>query len=121
MAKVNNLTDEFLKALDEIEIGLLVLFFKKHSFFEKGLAYYIEYRKEINNTRVEFLFGPSDWVIEMIIYTSKGKFAFKDLLEIPAIKKWVIDNKYKEENGRSLKGELVWFIELLKVSLPYIE
>jgi uncharacterized short protein YbdD (DUF466 family) len=121
MAKINNLTEEFLKALDEIEIMLLALFFKKHSFLEKGLAYYIEYRKENNNTRVEFLFGPSDWSIEMIIYTSKGKFAFKDLLGIPDINNWVNNNRYKQENDRNIKNELEWFVDLLKISLPYVE
>lgn len=120
MAKINNLTEDFLEALNEIEIVLLALFFKRHSFFEKGLAYYVEYRKG-NNTRVEFLFGPSDWNIEMIIYTSKGKFAFKDLLNIPEINKWVNDNRYKQENGRNVKNELLWFVELLKASLLMVE
>jgi len=67
--------------------------FKRYSFFEKGFAYFIEYRKE-NNTRVEFLFGPSDWNIEMIIYTSRGKFAFKDVLNITGVKNWVNSNRY---------------------------
>ncbi len=120
MAIKDKLTEEFLKALNEIEIVLLTIFFKRHSFFEKGLACYIEYRKE-NNTRVEFLFGPSDWDIEMIIYTSKGKFAFKDLLGISEINRWVNDNRYKEESGRNIKKELLWFVELLKVSLTYVE
>lgn len=120
MAKSDKLTEEFLKALSEIEIVLLPLLFQKHSFFEKGLAYYIEYRKE-NNTRVEFLFGPSDWDIEMIIFTSKGKFAFKDLLNIPEISSWVNKNRYKQENGRNIKKELEWFVKLLEVCLPYVE
>lgn len=120
MAIKDKLTEEFLKALNEIEIVLLTLLFKRHSFFEKGLAYYIEYRKE-NNTRVEFLFGPSDWHIEMAIYTSKGKFSFKDLLNIPEVNRWVNDNRYKQENGRNVKNELLWFVELLKVSLPIVE
>lgn len=116
----NKLETEFLKALDEIEMVLSSILFKRHSFFEKGVAYYIEYRKQ-NNTRVEFLFGPSDWDIEMIIYTSKGKFTFKDLLSIQEINKWVNDNRYKQENGRNLKNELLWFVELLKWSLQYLE
>lgn len=120
MAIKDKLTEDFLKALNEIEIVLLTLLFKRHSFLEKGLAYYIEYRKE-NNTRVEFLFGPSDWDIEMTIYTSKDKFAFKDLLSIPKINRWVSDNRYKQGNGRNVKNELLWFVELLKVSLPLVE
>ena len=120
MAIKDKLTEEFLKALNESEVMLFILFFKKYSFFEKGLACYIEYGKE-NNTRVEFLFGPSDWNIEMIIYTSKGRFAFKDLLNIPEIKKWVNDNRYKQEDRRNMKNELLWLIELLKISLPMVE
>jgi hypothetical protein len=120
MAIKDKLTEEFLKALNEIEIVLLTLFFKRHSFFKKGLAYYIEYIKQ-NNTRVEFLFGPSDWDIEMIIYTSKGKFAFKDLLNISEINRWVNDNRYKQGKGRNVKNELLWYVDLLKVSLPYVE
>lgn len=120
MAKINNVTEDFLEAINEIGIVLLALFFKRHSFFEKGLAYFIEYRKE-NNTRVEFLFGPSDWDIEMIIYTSKGKFAFKDLFSIPEIISWVNHNRYRQESSRNIKNELEWFVDLLKVSLPYVE
>lgn len=116
----DKLTEEFSKALNEIEVVLLTLLFKRHSSFEKGLAYYIEYIKQ-NNARVEFLFGPSDWDIEMIIYTSKGKFAFKELLSISEINRWVNDNRYKQENGRNVKNELLWYVELLKVSLPYLE
>ena len=114
------LTEDFLKALNEIEIALQALLFKRHSVLEKGFAYYIEYGKE-NNTRVEFLFGPSDWEIEMIIYTSKGKFAFSDLLDIPEINRWINNNRYKEENGRNVKNELLWLVELLKISLPIVE
>jgi len=114
------LTEDFLKALNEIEIALQVLRFKRHSFLEKGFAYYIEYRKE-NSTRVKFLFGPSDWNIEMIIYTSKGEFAFRDLLVIPEINTWINNNKYKAENGRNVKNEWLWLVELLKVSLPIVE
>lgn len=120
MAKINNLTEDFLEAINEIEIVLLDLLFKRYSSFEKGLANFIGYRKE-NNTRVEFLFGPSDWAIEMIIYTSKGKFAFRDLLSIPEIYSWVNSNRYKQENGRNIKNEIEWFVNLLKVSLPYVE
>lgn len=120
MAKIDSLKMEFFKALDEIELPLVVLLFKRHSFFEKGEASFLEYRKD-NNTRLEFLFGPSNWDIEMIIYTSKGKYAFRDLLGIPEINSWVNNNRYKQENGRNLKNELEWFIDLLKVSLPYVE
>lgn len=121
MATKDKLTEEFLQALSEIEAMLLGLRFKKYSFFEKGLAYYIEYQKE-NNSRIEFLFGPPEWDIEIIICTLKGKFAFKDLLIIPEINNWVNNNRYKQENKvRNLKNELLWIVQLLKVSLPLVE
>jgi hypothetical protein len=120
MAIKDNLGEEFLKALNDINLVLITLGFKRHSFFEKGLAYYIDY-ENISNTRVEFFFGPSDWDIEMIIYSSKGRFAFKDLLDIHEINKWVTDNKYEQKNERDLKNELMWFVSLLKISLPYVE
>ena len=117
----NKLTEEFLLSLKEVEPFLLTLQFKPYSYLEKGLAYYIEYKKESTGSVVEFLFGPSEWMIEMIIFTSKGKFEFKDLFEILAITKWLNDNKYKQENVRDIKNEMLYFIELLKVSLPVIE
>ena len=117
---MEKLTKDFLEAFKEIELVLLSLLFNKKSFFEKGLAYYIEFRNE-NNTNVEFLFGPSEWNIEMRIYTSKGKFAFKDLLIIPEVNRWVNVNRFKQENGRNVKNEWLWYIELLKISLPFIE
>ncbi len=120
MDKKDRLIADFLKALNEIEVAFATLHFKRHSFVEKGLAYYIGYIKG-NTTRVDFLFGPSEWDIEVIIYTSKGKFAFKDLLNIPEISRWVNDNKYREVNGRNVRNELLWFIELLKKSLPMLE
>ena len=120
MAKRDNLTTEFLNALNEIEIRLFDLSFKKHSFLEKGFACYIDYKKE-NGTQLAFLFGPSDWGIEIILYASESKFALKDLFAIPEVNNWVNKNRYKQENGRNLKKELEWYVDLLKVCLPYIE
>jgi hypothetical protein len=120
MAIKDKLTEEFLIAIHDIEIVLLSLLFKKHSFFEKGLAYYIEYKKG-KNTKVKFLFGPPEWHIDIVIHTSKGDFEFKDLLNVTEINRWVNDNRYKQENGRNIKNELLWFVELLKVSLPFAE
>ena len=119
MAVKDKLTEEFLEALKEIESTLFMLSFVKHSFQEKGLAYFFEFKK--NNVILEFLFGPPEFQIEMIIYTSKGKFAFRDLLEIKTIWKWVNDNRYVQLNDRSIKDELNWFVELMKVSMAEVE
>jgi len=93
--------------------------FERDSFIEKGFAYFAKYKK--GDCIVEFLFGPAEYQVEMIIYTSNGKFAFKDLLQIPVINEWVNSNRYKQRNGRNVKDELFWFIELLKYSLPIVE
>lgn len=115
----NKLTKEFLIAVNEIEPVLESLHFHQYSFEEKGFGYFVKYKR--NNTYVEFLFGPSDWNIELIIFTINGKYTFKDLLQISNIKKWVDNNRYIQEDERNLKKEMLWFIELLKFSLPIIE
>ena len=83
MAKINKLSEAFLNGLSEIELTLSLMCFKKISFLEKGFAYFVSYKKD--GIIVEFLFGPSDWDIEMIVNTSKGKYSFKDLLQIQEI------------------------------------
>jgi hypothetical protein len=120
MALKDKLTEEFLLSLKEVEPLLLTLQFKPYSYLEKG-GHYIKYKKENTGSVVEFLFGPSGWEIEMIIFTSKGKFAFKDLFVIPVIAKWLNENRYKEESGRDIRNEMLYCIEVLKVSLPIIE
>jgi hypothetical protein len=117
MAIKDILTIQFLEGLEEVKKSLLILMFKQISFYKKGVAYYVQFER--GNTIVEFLFGPSDWNVEMIVYTSKGKFAFKELLQIPMIKQWD-NNRYKQENERDVKLELLWFVELLKISLPLV-
>ena len=119
MAIKKNITEVFLESMEEIEKHLIDLQFKSKPFDKSGLAFFLLYEK--GNTLVEFLFGPSDWDVEMIIVTIKGRFAFRDLLEIPSISKWVNDNRYRQENGRNIKNELLWSVELLKFSLPFVE
>jgi hypothetical protein len=57
----------------------------------------------------------------MIIYTSSKKYAFKDLMEIPSVYKWVNDNRYTDGNKKSIKRELLWFIGLQEIFLPSVE
>jgi hypothetical protein len=118
MHEKNKSTQEFLSALETIENTLLLMSFQKYSFHEKGYACYAEYKS--NTCIVEFLYGPPEWDIEMIIYTSKDKFEFKDLLQIPKITEWVTNNIYVQKKG-NLKAEVLWFLKLLKFSLPIIE
>ncbi len=119
MAIKNNLTESFLQSVKEIQFILLEIGFIEYSFIEKGYAYYVQFKRD--NTIVKFIFGPSDYQIEMIIYTSKGKFAFRDLLKITAISEWVNNYRYIQGNERNIREEMMWFIELLKFSLPIVE
>lgn len=119
MVVKDNLTEDFLEGIEDVKRLLIFIRFKPLSFDKKGLAYFVKFQWE--KTIVEFIFGPSDWDIELIIYIGNQKFAFKDLLEILAIAKWVDDNRYKQATGRDIKKELLWFVELLKVSLRSIE
>jgi hypothetical protein len=115
MVVKGNLTEDFLEGIEDVKKLLIFIQFQPLAFDKKGLAYFVKFQKE--NTIIEFIFGPSDWDIELIIYIGDQKFAFKDLLEILAIAKWVDDNRYKQSMGRDIKKELLWFVELLKVSL----
>jgi hypothetical protein len=118
MAIEDKISKEFLQGISLSESKLSEMGFNMSSIVEKGLAFYIEFKR--NDCKVEFLFGPGDFEIEMIIYTSKGKFAFRDLLQISPILEWVNNNRYTPKNHRILNDELSWFIELLKVSIPII-
>jgi hypothetical protein len=119
MAITDTLTKEFLEGLEDVKKLLIFQSFREISFDQKGMAYFVQYQRK--TTIVKFLFGPGDWDVEMIVYTPKGEFAFKELLELHPIRKWIDDNRYKQVGGRNVKNELLWFVELLKVSLPIIE
>lgn len=113
------LTENFLKGLEDVERLLRVLHFSPKGLHKKGVAYFVQYQR--GETIIEFLFGPSDWDVEMIIYTSKGKFAFRDLLNIPSIAQWVNDHRYTQLHERDIHEELLWFVNLLTFSLPMID
>ncbi|NLT50770.1 MAG: hypothetical protein GXX85_07650 [Ignavibacteria bacterium] len=115
----DKLTESFLLSIEEIEPILLKEHFKKYSFVKKGYAYFIQYRRK--DCEVEFIFGPPEFQIEFIVFTTKGKFSFKDLLKEPDIANWVKKNKYNQADRRDIRNEIVWFVELLKISLPIIE
>ncbi len=85
-----------------------------HLSTEKKGATFIEYQGT-DDTRVTFMFGPSDWDVEMIIKRNGIKYAFKDLLQIPSIAQWTKDNRYiQETRDRSIADEVGWAVKLLK-------
>jgi hypothetical protein len=112
------LNEEFLIALSRAEQALTEIGFTRDKYIEKGYAQFVYFKSK--SAKVEFLFGPSDWHVDMIIYVSNKQYSFGDLLKIPAVLEWVNNNRYKEENGRHLQKEILWFIELLRISHPII-
>lgn len=119
MALKSDITLDFVNAILENEKQLSMLNFEIGKFRYRGYACFIDFSKS-DNTKVEFMIGPSDWVIEMIVQTPKGKFNFKDLLEISYIRNWVKLNQYCQGKDRNLKNEVKWFINLLKISIPIV-
>lgn len=119
MTLENETTNKFLIGVRVIEPDLESLGFAQHDFEHKGYASYVYYKRR--DTVVEFIYGPSDWDVEMLITTPTRKLALKDLLQIPAIADWFANNRYKSANGRNAADELHWFVELLKFSLPIVE
>lgn len=115
----DKLIEKYLDVLKEVENLLSSMNFLVKKVERKGFAVITEYKR--GNTSVRFLFGPSDWDIEMIVSTAKGKFTLGDLFQFPAIRRWVEENRYESRKERSLHGELMWNLELLKISLPLIE
>jgi hypothetical protein len=105
--------ESFIKIMNDMEkvladIGL------SHLSTEKKGATFIEYQGT-DDTRVTFMFGPSDWDVEMIIKRNGIKYAFKDLLQIPSIAQWTKDNRYiQETRDRSIADEVGWAVKLLK-------
>ena len=121
MVEINERPDnvKFLQALEVAEKSLLILHFKKSYFEKRGYAYFVGFERE--DCRVRFSYGPPEYEIDIVIFTLKSKFEFKDLLQIPAIVTWVKDNRYIPTNRKDLEREMLWLIELLKFSLPLIK
>ena len=115
----DQLSIQFLDAIHEIENELLEFSFKKHSVQKHGGAYFVEFKK--GQVLLEFQFGPPEFQIDIILFASKGKFEFKDLMEIPKIGTWVNNHIYSPPERRNLKMELLWFMDLIKFSLTHID
>lgn len=109
----------FIKSLKEVKFLLDKMDFTQTGFERKGYAVFTEYSKK--DTKVKFMCGPSDWDVEMIIVTPERSYAFKDLLQIPVVDKWVKRNKFSVDNKNQIKAELHYLIKLLEFALPVLE
>ena len=114
----SEINQKFLRALNSSEFALSEMGFEGPNYVEKGYAQFVYFNS--TNVKVEFLFGPPEWHVDMLIYVSDKKYSLGDLLKIPVILEWVNNNRYKEENGKNILAEILWFVDLLKVSLPIL-
>lgn len=115
---MTNSENEFLTGLNEVEPILENRGFIRTVTNKKWPCAYGEYKS--GDCNIVFLYGPSDWQIEMLVYTIKGKYSFAELLKIEQVVEWINNNRYQEQMGKNLKKEILWFSELLKFSLPLI-
>ena len=113
------LTEDFLVTMNSKANPLQVIGFILDTHESKGFAHFIRFEKK--GTTVEFMFGPPEFQIEMLIYTNKGRFAFRDLLMNKDIAAWVTTNRYIPTAERKVRDEILWFVRLLVYSLPYVE
>ena len=113
-----NLIDDFSESMLEAESILASLGFAPHSFRAVGYAQFRQFKK--GNMVVEFMFGPSEWQVEMLIETDDQTYALKDLLKIPLLQTWVTENKYIPPDRRNVRLEVLWFLDLVKVAVETI-
>ncbi len=111
-------TEEFLSGIGEIDEILSAMGFRRHSLRRLGLACFVEFKRR--ETVVEFLFGPPEWHVEMIIHTLHGKHTLADLLNVPRILEWADETDDSEPSLQDAKDELLWYVRLLKFALPII-
>ncbi len=109
--------ESFIKTMNDMENVLTNIGLSHLSTEKKGYATYIKYRGP-RDTEVTFMYGPSDWDVEIRIkrnWRNWRTYAFKDLLQIPSVAQWTEDNKYKQETSdRIIADEVDWFVKLLK-------
>ena len=103
----------FIKSIKDLEPHLTQLGFLHLSTNKKGFATYAEYKSK-DNIQALFMFGPSDWHVDLSLSRNERKYEFKDLLQIPAISQWTKDNKLKEQTNNRIKDEVAWFVGLLR-------
>ena len=110
---------QFLTAVSEVSGRLAGLGLSGPVIEHKGHACFVEFQGRAKT--VEFIFGPSDWDVEMFISDSQHRLAFRDLLELPQIDAWVKSSRLQRIGTRSIRNELAWYVDLLEFSLPLLQ
>lgn len=105
--------ETFIQSLKNIGLELNNIGFLHTSTIKKGYATYIQYER-VDNMQILFMYGPSDWNVEMSITKNGRKYEFKDILQIPPIFQWIMDNKFQRQTINNIKDEVTWFVTLLR-------
>ncbi len=105
--------DTFINSLKDIESDLSDIGITHLLTTKKGYATYVDY-KSADNIHVSFIFGPSDWHVELVLRKNGIKYELKDLFQIPSIAEWIRCNKFQEQTGNRIKNEIAWFVDFLR-------
>jgi hypothetical protein len=104
--------ETFIQSIKEVETRLTDIGLSHLSTTKKGYATYIDF-KSTDKTQVSFMFGPSDWHVEIVFTANDKKYEFKDLLQIHAVAQWTRDNKFQPKTNDMIKDEVDWLVDLL--------
>jgi len=104
--------ETFIQAIKDNETRLTDIGFSHISTTKKGYATYIDF-KSTEKDKVSFIFGPSDWNVEIVFTTTDKKYEFKDLVQIPSVALWTRDNKFTPKSNDKIKDQVDWFVDLL--------
>ena len=107
-----NTQNLFIESVKKIENKLNELNLYHSSTIKKGFATYIAY-ETLTKTKVEFIYGPADWAIDIVLSKDDKVYGFKDLLKIPVVFQWANGNKINYGKNSKLDDELTWFVNLL--------
>ena len=105
--------EAFIKSIKDMEPELVDIGFSLHSLDKKGFATYIQYKSK-ENIQALFMFGPSDWHVELSLTKNERKYELKDLFQIPLIVQWQKENSFRHDSNDRIKEEVTWFVSLLK-------
>lgn len=105
--------DTFIHLIKDMESELTHIGFSHLSTTKKGYATYVDY-KSAENIHASFMFGPSDWHVELVLRKDEKNYELKDLLQIPSIAEWIRNSKFKEQTSNRIKDEITFFVGLLR-------
>ena len=104
--------NNFIESTKKVQTRLAEIGFIYQSTINKGYATYIDFILA-DKSQLTFMYGPSDWNVEILLNTKKKSYAFKDLMEIPSVAHWVKANQFKSRTNNRVRDELDWFVELI--------